>query len=709
MKRLRESAFVALRLALASFLLLAVLLFGSSPAMAQPDGEWSFREFGYGDLTARTMYGSLDFFFPVPRGRLLKEGSQLKIVFSHSPLLVPDRSTMTVLADGQSLSSIFLTAENGSRDRLIVPLPAQRSEGKGVFVQVQFSLRLTHDECEETQNPALWATVHGDSVVVLRTGLSERSLGLEDLEGLLQPTGPAPKPVALALPADPQPAELEAAGLAAFQFGRWAASAGQDPLIEMTRSPASDRPAIIVGSAPALPQLRPTGSLTTNGQSFSASGGVIPGEHGILALTGTDPPRLLVTGGTPDAVRDAADALARPERRALLIGDHAVLTGVSPSHSLSYPWRDGAASFAQLGVDRRQLMGPGEHILDLSFQRPPGWSLRNGSALELAIEISPALRGETSLATVAVNDREIGTKRLQAPSQRYRFELPADLLDTDLSGRPLRHLVLQVKLYLDIPQIGCTQTSPSSAWASILPTSAWFLVHDTFTGADLGRFPAPLLGGADRPPLNIILPDRPSDSELTAGLQVMAALGRWTVDEVEALPRLSTASNLSEKQRQQGQLILIGGPERNEISAAAALLAPALFEPAVPPEYRLTAGERRGELREAPSPWARDRVALVLRGDDPGGLVLAAEALARWPLLSQLAGRSAAVVDGLPPQTLAAAEPASLPPPSLVPRVETPLVQRLPAWQVVGSVFLGAFVVTLALVVRSRWLRGGHK
>ena len=99
----------------------------------------------------------------------------------------------------------------------------------------------------------------------------------------------------------------------------------------------------------------------------------------------------------------------------------------------------------------------------------------------------------------------------------------------------------------------------------------------------------------------------------------------------------------------------------------------------------------------------------MLRGDDVGGLVLAAEVLARGPLLSQLTGQAAAVVEGLPPQTLAPAAPASLPPPSLVPKVETPLVQRLPAWQVVGSVLLGAFVVTLALVVRSRWLRGGHK
>jgi len=704
---------------------LLILSFAASPSRLYSGQGQAFYEFGYGDLTARSMYGSLSYYFTVPRGQVPQEGSQIELVYSHSPLLEPERSTMTVIVNRQSLTSVFLTHENREHAHLIIPLPVQGFVGKGFFIEIQFSLRLTKDECEETQNPALWATVHRDSVLKLLTKPSGKGPGLEDLSVLYSPSTTRQIAPGIILPPNPQPEELEAAGLVAFQLGRWAAAVGQDPKIELFRTLPPDRPAIIVtsgfGLAPLIePNLQSNGTtwmpVYWNGQNFMTTGGIVPNNHGILALVSsgqgeqTSPEvSLFVTGATPGAVLDAADALVRPERRRLLAGNYAILTRTPVARPpVAAPWQEETASFAQFGIERRQFTGPGEHVLELMFERPSHWNLRDGSALELAIETSPGLRTDSSWIAVTVNNYDVGTRRLQPGDRaqgRYRFELPPDLLNTDLKGQPIRRLALQVRLYLDIPQIGCTQTTPSSAWASVLPTSAWLLPHDNFEGYDLGRFPASLLDANSVTPLSLILPENPNIDELAAGLQVMAALGRWTMEEVTMFPRLKTAEQLSNEERQKNHLILLGSPARNSASEIAVRLAQALSKPDVPAVYRLTSGERKAYLYLLPSPWARDRKILLLWADEAGSLNLAAAALAQNNLVEQLQGRMVAVVDNLPPQTLVAAEPTPALPPALAPRIETPLVQRLPTWQVVGAILLGAFLVLTVIVVSSYWRR----
>ena len=88
------------------------------------------------------------------------------------------------------------------------------------------------------------------------TQASNTRPGLEDVSVLFAPPAPiqakaspaAQLPtLALALPQNPAPEDLEAAGIAAFGAGQWGALADRDPRIEVTQRPAANRPAIIVG------------------------------------------------------------------------------------------------------------------------------------------------------------------------------------------------------------------------------------------------------------------------------------------------------------------------------------------------------------------------------------------------------------------------------------------------------------------------------
>jgi cellulose synthase operon protein B len=685
----------------------------TAPVKAAPsDAEQAFRTLGYGDRTARSLDGSLEYFFPIPPGQSPLAGSQITLSFSHSPLLIADLSTMTIVVNDQSLASILLTDRNSDHAQLVVPLPHAGADGMfratGYFVQVQFNMRLTRADCEESSNPALWTTVHDDSRLLLRTAPASDSPGLSALSKLFAPTQNHPLSLTLTLPPSPQPEEIQAAGLVAFQAGRWAAATGSAHEIAIAHARPADQPGVLIAGGSALAALGGWDGLQWDGGAFIAKQARVPADHGLLALRATTP-ELLVSGGTPAAVLDAAAALVQPERRALLTGSMIALSGRPPAPLPDVaPWRNGAASFAQLGIDQQRVTGPGEHVIDLTVERPAGWILREGAALDLDIASAIALRSDTSWVAISINGYTLGSRRLEAAAdsvgRRFHFDLPADLLNADSTGQPLRQLALQIRLFLDLPQTPCDPITASSTWATLLPTSFWSLPHDTFDGLDLARFPSPLLSESGAP-LLVVLPEGPTDAELEAGLNLLAALGRWATPAPPTPPRLITADHADAAALQQSNVILIGGVDRNSASAAAAQHDGDLFAAVMPVAYQLDDRATTGQLRLASSPWSNSYSLLILTSDAPDGLKLAAQALSQGALLERLRGEQAIIAAGLPPQTVVGSTPEEGIPPALAPQVIIPLTQRLPIWQIVGAILLGALVAAMVVIVLTRWRR----
>jgi hypothetical protein len=702
---------VSRRNALVAVIVLAALAVRAvpSPVGAQPAGTRSFHELGFGDRTARSTYGSLTYAFALPVGQRLLPDARLDLVFSHSPALVPDRSTMTVTLNGQSLAGTFLTDDNRERGHVEVPLPVDGISGERFTVRVAFHMRLTHDACEDAGNPALWATIHGESRLTLSTRTADDGPRLADLAGLLAPSGSgsSPEPLAIGLQfPGASPEELRAAGLVAFQYGRWAHAARRDPLIEAGSDvPPGASAGIVVGTGERLGDAGRAGALRWDGGAFVGDNGTLPREYGVLALTGA-PPRLAVTGATPRAVLTAAEALVQPERRTLLDAGSAIVTGEAVAwNDAGRPWREGAASFAQLGAARQEVTGPGLHTLSFAFERPPGWILARGSTLDLMIESTPGVRRDTSWIAPRVNGIDLGSRPLAPASGeigRYVFPLPAEQLNADLLGRPLRRLDLAVDLFLDVEGAGCLAASPDSARATLLPSSTWRLPHDQYRGLDLGRFPAMFFTGSGAP-VTVVIPARSSAVELAAGLAVMAALGYWSGSEEAAWPRLVTDAALTDEERR-GHLIVIGGPEQNAVSGAARSRDRTLFQDTPPPLYGPPAGGAPswGTLQLDRSPWGPGHALLAISGSNAEGLRLAASALGQTATLSQVQGRTVFLAEGFAPQTTAAADPVEPPPPALAPRIARSFRERLQAWQVAGAVLLAGFVATVALVLTRR-------
>ncbi len=208
---------------------------------------------GYTDLTVTGTYASTTLFLPAPSSVREIERGELRLDYSHSPLLVPELSTMTVSVGGQSLASTWLTPETQAGGELVVPLPATEIFGGTIPVQVSFYLRLTRDTCEVRDNPAQWATIHATSAYDV-TG-SARAAVLSDLPTLfLSRETTTSGPTQLTLPAEPDATTLAAAGTVAYAWGRWAGAAYQDAdLLASGGEAATDQPGFLVGPAADLP------------------------------------------------------------------------------------------------------------------------------------------------------------------------------------------------------------------------------------------------------------------------------------------------------------------------------------------------------------------------------------------------------------------------------------------------------------------------
>jgi hypothetical protein len=611
-------------------------------------------------------------FVRVPPGYGVRHGT-VDLRFAHSTLLRAEHSTLTVLVNGVPRRSVRLTPANAAAGRVLVPFPSIADPRGGFALAARFGMRLTRDACEDPRNPALWARVLPSTSVDAVLYPVGRTVA-RALSNLAPPAASATTPIAL--PAVPSRAELAAAGIAAAALGTADAQVNADPLVEL--GPASpSRPGLLIasgaGTAAAL-------------RSFGLSRAVGTGA-GVLAVSRAGAPRTLVAGSDAVGLGRAAAALAAsPLTPAASAAE--VVRGRAPAiAAASLPWRRSAASFAQLGIGPREVVGFGATTLDLPADRPAGWTLKDGGVLDLVVDPSGAMPRDGAAVTVDVGDERVGSRTLKPGGgpQSLRFSLPAGPLDRTLRGRARRSVALRLRFDLRVPGGRCELVDDDAARATVLETSSLTLPHKLADGRDLGRFPAPVASASQR--ATIVLPARPDPAETAAALQLAAAIGRWG-DPGTPTPVLLRVPDLGDAGKHDGLVVV--GRARRQLGVRID----------VPRSAQPRPGE--GRLTLAPSPFDDERDVLIVAGDD-AGLALAARAVTQRTVLERLTG-SAARVSTKTPEAVRAAVPAGTPPLALAPVLadDKGFFGSLPRWAVPAAVMLIAFAAFVAGLVRRR-------
>jgi hypothetical protein len=630
------------------------------PASAD-DGPVTLKSLGEGDRDVRGMYGATSFFVPIPPGAAVSGPVQVDVDFSHSPLLVPELSTMTLRVNDVSLGSAFLTPANRSHGHLVVDVPTEIIGTDGIFVEARFYMRLTRDACEEPTNPALWATVHGATVITMPTAFAGPR-DVSDIPDLVVPARPTDRPLTIVVPDNPNDTVLRATGVVAATSGSWLGAAGRDAVVATAPTAAPDAPAIEVGVLLDVPGVDVRGAT-----------------HGVIAVSQDGPVRVTVTGPTAAAVLRAARSLALVDR---LHGPAVSLTGsrLAPDPKRTPPWTASAASFTQLGIDRLDVSGPGTKQFDLVVERPAGWHLTRTGHVDLDIDTAPGVRRGPSFVEVHANGFDLGTRRLVpgGGTHRYGFAVPGGLIDRDVRGRPVRALRLQVRVHLMPEQRTCSPLDAEATKASIATTSKVTLPHKDAGRLDVGRFPSSL---GDP----VVLIDGNGQGAVALGVQAAASVGRWAnAAAVQVMP----VSSLTASERKGANLLVVSDAE----AVDRQLVLDAKPAAAVSGSVVAFAGLKA-------SPFDSGRTALVVAGEDAGKMA-ALRALGSLAGVEKVAGNVVAVVSNSPRAQTLVAETGAAPPVELAPTLTK---SRIRSETIIGAVLLAAFLVSIVLVIRFRW------
>lgn len=639
------------------------------------------------------------------------------VAYIASPLLDREQSTLTILANDRLITSVQPVAD-GTEHHFSLAIPVDQLQGAGVTLHFQGYLRLTDLPCEVSNNPAQWLTILDQTSLTLTAGTNTAVPDLADLPQaiVVENALDTPPPVIFILPDDPDEVTLTTAAQVAARLGAGSrgsfASFGAETVSTLTETQKKTANLVIVGlpqEQVLIKEMRQALPADLVHDNFvTADNIIVPPEHGVIQIFNSpwnDARTVLLVSAAQKAGlaltgRAFADQVTFQSLRDSFHFVRALESRAEPIPTRA--WLTPQTTFAQLNDRDRTVVGTGLHREFYFFRRPPGWVLDNGSQLTLHLGFSSALQASESYVAAFINDVHIGTVPIgRGIKQSYfTFDLPVALLNqTPLGERP-QTMTLRLEVVNSLIENACEQSDPETAWTQIFADSFFVTPHVYLPLPDLQAFPYPFVSEQPTAPTAIILPPQPNTQELSSALSIAATLGRFAPTDFEL--HLLTVERVSAKTQRDANLIVLGSRQRQP------LIGEFLTKMGPIPGYREEQGlyqhlksQNDGLLREGPSPWNDERVALLVFGVSEPGFQNAAETLfdAAPPVAQP--GSVAVVQPEQPPQIIYRAIDA-------VPEREPGQVQREPliappsSWAVATGVLLLTTLAVLGTIWVSR-------
>jgi hypothetical protein len=104
-----------------------------------------------------------DYFFEIVKSRKVLPGSYVDIYYSHSPMLLPQSSTLTFLIDDIPISSVLLNENN--KDKTLLRIDISKYLTKPGYHKLSFlaDMQFANNICMDPNNPANWLVIHKES------------------------------------------------------------------------------------------------------------------------------------------------------------------------------------------------------------------------------------------------------------------------------------------------------------------------------------------------------------------------------------------------------------------------------------------------------------------------------------------------------------------------------------------------------------------
>ncbi|MGB0384282.1 MAG: cellulose biosynthesis cyclic di-GMP-binding regulatory protein BcsB, partial [Ardenticatenaceae bacterium] len=545
------------------------------------------------------------------------EGAQptINLHFSHSSSLLPELSGMSVYYNEVPLSHIQLTAENEKDGWLEIEVPATVFKAGRQSLKIVFSQHLTREECEDNSTTlGLWTIIHQDSTITFENVPSPTF----DLARFPEPFSiwgqHAFRPVDLtvSLPAQPDEAELQAAGLALAKLGQLVGAVNLS--VTLGDVPAEGH-VFLIARTDSVSDLLTSNKNNNLPLSLLKEGFVSPDsrlvsdDEGVIQLVerADGSALLLLSGESELALSRAGLALANRHSLNLMSGSFTVVRETPQQIYPPMP-QTGLMTLQDVtGKAFERVQGTNSQPLELCFEIPPHWMLEPSAKLALNYSYAPTLLPDRSSLAVRLNNKTLTTVKLDGSEPGARqLELPLPTKEL-LNGTNCLSFIFTLRL----SESQCAVELAGDAWAEIDGDSSIFLPHTDREASnwqpDIAQYPYPFNLEQDLANITLLLPDSLTRSEIEGALKLAARFGQDARHETLLL-QVKSANAWNEDSDRQDHLILIGDASRNVVSKQ---LQDALTSDDQAPDQDVVQQQlRNASLAVASllaSPWAADR------------------------------------------------------------------------------------------------------
>lgn len=608
-------------------------------------------------------FASADFFVRLPEHIRFAPGSQIRILYRPSPILIPDICTMTLIVNGMKVDSRRVVTRASASEAVVnFTAPVREDAFKLGWnkITVACLLQTTTVACRDVDNPATWVALERGSVLKLAYRRSALFPELQRFphcvteEQLLHPDplSPHEKEVAPAMTIF-TPSRLDDPALRAFAIV--SARLGQSGYVNehhVVTAPLAEWPRESQGRGGVILARRDeTGGLPLPNEVRASLSSLRAGQ-GIVAefFTGAGASRrrwILVSGSDDAGFENAALTLGDGHALATARTNPIVVEGppVIPSwvERRAHPG-DAEVSLRRIGPEQIKFQGVFRNEQSIEWQLPPGYETRAGSEIELQFCHSQALQKPASAIEIAMNGTSVGSVALtpeNAEMTTVRIPIPSGIAGRDPT-------TITFRSYLDIGTVDCGHRNEESAWLVITGDSKLRLKTAPVEIRGLERLRDAVMSDYFLRRTALVVPASPGPSELGMIQTIVMQLGAWAPSAPVLWPQvtarrdggrlqgrtalvLGSASQWSEQVGDATLGIHTSAQSPGSVSMQGRTMEVSAFEPS------LTFAQM------IPSPWSKGNVAVVAGGWNAWATPTLQRLLTDPVVLSRLAGNLAAV------------------------------------------------------------------
>lgn len=640
-------------------LVFAILTPASASAQEQKSGtlQFTFEHLGFAeDRVAAGTVPTLIYDLPVPRSWTNVQPT-FYLHFSHSNLLLPNLSQMTIFYNDVPISDARLTAENETSGWLNIVVPPNALRQNSNRLKISFYQRMTDDRCGDSGTEAgLWSVIHKDSVVDFQVDQAKTL----DLSWFPEPFSIyghhalAPVALTVVLPANANAAELRAAGLVTAKLGKLIGSEMLDLSVSLGKLP-NEGQMVMVGQNRSISKLLdPQTDLPLPPTAAGFAGSVpVQEKEGVVQLgqRRDGSALLLVSSSSDDGLLAAAQAVADGDSLRLMSGNYTIVKE-SPQPVRVPSLLQPLSTLEELtGSGNQRVEGTNVEELNYCFRMPPNWTVDSKAMLDLHHAFSPNLWSERSSLVVKLNGTTVASTKLSTETpESTHLQIPLQP-DQFVAGYNCLHFLYTLRM----EQSECAAEMGGELWAEIDAQSTIFLPRATEGDADwepnMNQYPYPYNIDPNLDDTTIVLPAQPTPQEIASALKMAAKFGS-EVQEDNLQLTLESAAAWDQNTDQTHNLILFGEPARNSVVATLQAQQLALTDDneltlQIRQELfaRQQSGAKMAVAELSKSPWQGDKAILQIVSNSDVALGNLIETLTRNPSKISLEGNITTVTD----------------------------------------------------------------